>query len=67
MFHERREQQLHNQAVRQAMHGNIIGAMVTEVSQSDVMISWAHLPHHLTFVKEIHRSPVVSPHKRPVV
>ena len=29
----------------------------------DDVINWKHFPHHWPFVREIHRSPVNSPHK----
>ena len=33
------------------------------VHNDDDVIKWKHFPHHCTFVRGIHRSPVNSPHK----
>ena len=36
------------------------------ISWHDGAIKWKHFPHNWPFVREIHRSPVNSPHKRPM-
>ena len=42
-------------------------ADVHTLSWNRFMITWNRFPHYLSFMMGIHRSPVDSPHKRPVM
>ena len=49
------------QKVRSAIH-----VLLSQFWSHDDVIKWKHFPRYWPFVRGIHRSPVNSPHKRPV-